>query len=133
MLKALIAPVTDLLDKFIPDADTKMQLAQELATMAEKHAHELATAQVELNKQEAAHKSLFVAGWRPFVGWTCGVALAFNYVGLPLLDYAAHLYDPYFKSPAPLELDTMLPVLMGMLGLGGLRTIEKTRKVAREK
>ena len=76
MLQALIGPVTGLLDKFIPDADEKAKLAHEIATMSERHAQELAKGQIEINKAEAAHKSMFVAGWRPFVGWTCGVALA---------------------------------------------------------
>ena len=69
MLQALIGPVTGLLDKFIPDADEKAKLAHEIATMSERHAQELAKGQIEINKAEAAHKSMFVAGWRPFVGW----------------------------------------------------------------
>ena len=84
MLQALIGPVTGLLDKFIPDADEKARLAHEIATMSERHAQELAKGQIEINKAEAAHKSMFVAGWRPFVGWTCGVALAWHFVGQPI-------------------------------------------------
>ena len=64
MLEALIGPVTGLLDKFIPDADERNRLAHEIATMSERHAHELAKGQIEINKAEAAHKSIFVAGWR---------------------------------------------------------------------
>jgi hypothetical protein len=75
MLTALIGPIAGLLDKFIPDADLKNKLAHEVATMAESHAQELAKGQLEINKAEASHKSIFVAGWRPFIGWTCGVAL----------------------------------------------------------
>ena len=84
MLQALIGPVASLLDKFIPDADTKNKLAHEIATMAENHAQELAKGQLEINKAEAQHKSLFVAGWRPFIGWTCGIALAWHFVLAPL-------------------------------------------------
>ena len=69
MLQALIGPVTGLLDKFIEDKDQKAKLAHEIATMAEKQAHEAALAQIEVNKAEAQHKSLFVSGWRPSVGW----------------------------------------------------------------
>ena len=76
MIEALIAPVTGLLDKFVEDKDQKNKLAHELATMADRHAQELAKGQLEINKAEASHRSIFVAGWRPFVGWTCGVALA---------------------------------------------------------
>ena len=84
MLQALIGPVTGLLDKFIEDKDQKAKLAHEIATMAEKHAHEANMGQIEINKAEASHRSVFVAGWRPFVGWTCGVALAWHFVLAPL-------------------------------------------------
>jgi predicted regulator of Ras-like GTPase activity (Roadblock/LC7/MglB family) len=69
ILTSLIGPVTGLLDKFIEDKDQKNAIAFELATMAEKHAQELAKGQLEVNKVEAAHKSLFVSGWRPAIGW----------------------------------------------------------------
>jgi hypothetical protein len=75
MLTALIGPVSNLLGKFIEDKDMKNKLAHEVATMAENHAAELAKGQIEINKAEATHKSIFVAGWRPFIGWTCGIAL----------------------------------------------------------
>ena len=75
MIQALIGPVTGLLDKFIEDKDQKNKLAHELATMADKHAQELAKGQLAINAEEAKHRSIFVAGWRPFIGWTCGIAL----------------------------------------------------------
>ena len=68
MLQNLIGPVTGLLDKFIPDADEKAKLAHEIATMAEKQAHEANMGQLEINKMEAQHRSVFIAGWRPFLG-----------------------------------------------------------------
>ena len=89
MLQALIGPVTGLLDKFIEDKDQKAKLAHDLATMAERHAQELAKGQLEINKAEASHRSIFVAGWRPFVGWTCGIALAYHFVIAPLVLFAA--------------------------------------------
>ena len=73
VLNALIGPVAGLLDKFIPDAGEKMAIAHELSTMAEKHAHELSKGQLEVNKVEAASSNMFVAGWRPFIGWVCGL------------------------------------------------------------
>ena len=72
MLTALIGPVTGLLDKFIEDKDQKLALAHEIATMAEKQAHEVAIAQIEVNKIEAASPSFFKSSWRPFIGWVCG-------------------------------------------------------------
>ena len=89
MLQALIGPVTGLLDKFVEDKDQKARLAHDIATMAEKHAHEAAMAQVEVNKAEAGHRSIFVAGWRPFIGWTCGVALAYHFIFAPLIVFGA--------------------------------------------
>tara|TARA_R100001510_G_scaffold29755_1_gene26389 strand:+ start:603 stop:1004 length:402 start_codon:yes stop_codon:yes gene_type:complete len=133
MLQALIGPVTGLLDKFIPDADEKARLAHEIATMSERHAQELAKGQLEINKAEAAHKSMFVAGWRPFVGWTCGVALAWHFVGQPLVVFGIAVSGVDAPELPAFEMESLLTVLLGMLGLGGLRTFEKTKNIAREK
>ena len=78
ILNSLVQPITSLLDKVIEDKDTKNNIAFELATMAERHAQELAKGQLEVNKVEAAHKSLFVSGWRPAIGWICGLALLYS-------------------------------------------------------
>jgi hypothetical protein len=79
MLQALIGPVAGLLDKFVEDKDQKNALAHEIATMAERQAHESVMAQIEVNKAEAASASLFKGGWRPAVGWVCahGAVLPF--------------------------------------------------------
>ena len=119
MLESLIAPVTGLLDKFIPDADERNRLAHEIATMSERHAHELAKGQIEINKISAAHKSMFVAGWRPFVGWSCGVAMAWHFVGQPIAVFVI-AYTGVETPPLPVfEMESLLTVLLGMLGLGG--------------
>ena len=94
MLQALIGPVSGLLDKFIPDADEKAKLAHEIATMAEKQAHELALAQIEVNKAEAASGSVFKGGWRPFIGWVCGIAFLYHFVLQPLfLTFRRYIVD----------------------------------------
>tara|TARA_A100001388_G_scaffold153409_2_gene114064 strand:- start:10142 stop:10537 length:396 start_codon:yes stop_codon:yes gene_type:complete len=131
MLQALIGPVTGLLDKFIEDKDQKAKLAHDLATMAERHAQELAKGQLEINKQEAAHRSLFVAGWRPFVGWTCGVALAYHFVVAPLVLFAAAWFGAQIPELPTFDMEALLTVLMGMLGLGGLRTFEKYKGITK--
>ena len=128
MIDKLIKPVTKILDKFIPDADTKQQIAYELATMSKKHIHEIAKAQIEVNKTEAKHKDLFVAGWRPAVGWTCCLGMAGNFLVIPMANFTLALSGSAITVPL-IDLSTMMPVLMGMLGLGGLRTYEKTRGV----
>ena len=128
ILTSLIQPVTKLLDKVIPDADTKMQIAREIAVMADTHAHQLAEAQIEVNKTEAQSKDLFVAGWRPAVGWTCCLGMAGNFLVIPMANFALALSSSSIVIPL-IDLSTMLPVLMGMLGLGGLRTYEKTKGI----
>ena len=81
MIDKLIGPVTGLLDKFIEDKDQKARLAHDLATMADQHAQEIAKGQMAINQVEAAHKSLFVSGWRPAYGWVCVLACSGNFHG----------------------------------------------------
>ena len=132
MLQALIGPVAGLLDKFIPDADEKMKIAAELSSMAERHAQELAKGQLEVNKAEASSKSMFVSGWRPAVGWTCCLGMASNFIIIPMANFGLALAEQNITIPM-IDTSTMMPVLMGMLGLGSLRTVEKIQKVSREK
>ncbi len=80
-----------------------------------------ALAQVELNKVEAQHRSLFVAGWRPFIGWVCGVGLAFMFLVNPLLQWASA------KDGPELPEDIILELVLALLGLGALRTVEKLK------
>ena len=125
ILGSLIAPVTGLLDKFIEDKDQKSALAHEIATLAQKQAHESALAQLEVNKVEAAHKSLFVSGWRPAVGWSCCFALVYSTILAPILGI-------WFTVP-PVDSSLLTTVLLGMLGLGAMRSAEKVKGVQRDK
>jgi hypothetical protein len=85
--------------------------------------------QLDINKTEAANPSVFVSGWRPFVGWVCGAACAWNWIGLPVLKVAlAVAHVTIALSPA--DLTEMLPLLFGLLGMGTLRTFEKINGVA---
>ena len=123
MIEKLIKPVTKILDKFIPDADTKQQIAYELATMSQKHIHEIAKAQIEVNKEEAKG-NWFQSGWRPATAWICVCGFAVNFLISPLASA--------FGIDVPqADTSTMLPVLMGMLGLGGLRTYERVQGVGK--
>lgn len=132
MINALIGPVMGLLDKIIPDAAEKARLAHEIATLAERQAHEIAKSQIEVNRTEAASSSMFVAGWRPAVGWICAAGLGFNFICVPLGNFALSITGSVIAIPS-LDVSEMMPVLMGMLGLGAFRTFEKTRGVSREK
>ena len=125
IVSQLVGPVTGLLDKFIEDKDQKAALAHEIATMSEKHAHEALKGQLEINKVEAAHHSVFVSGWRPCIGWVCALGLFYNVI-------LANIIGIWVEVP---EVDTTLlvPVMMGMLGLGAMRSYEKVQGVSREK
>ena len=132
LAQSLIAPVTEILDKFIEDKDQKAALAHEIATIADKQANEQAIAQIQLNSVEAAHQSLFVAGWRPAVGWVCALAMLLNFILIPFINLGMEFAGQDMRLDL-IEMDTMMPVLLGMLGLGGMRSYEKARNVAREK
>jgi hypothetical protein len=130
VIEQLIGPVSGLLDKFIEDKDQKARIAHDIATMADRHAQERVMAQIETNRQEAAHKSLFVAGWRPFIGWTCGVSLAWHFVLAPMLMWVDAWVGLGF-TPVAFDMDSLMTVLLGMLGLGGLRTYEKSKGLSK--
>ena len=132
LISSLVAPVSGLLDKFIEDKDQKAALAHEIATLADKQANEQAIAQIELNKVEAAHKSMFVAGWRPAVGWVCALAMLLNFILIPFINLGLEFAGLDLQLDL-IDMETMMPVLFGMLGLGGMRTAEKLKGVQREK
>jgi len=119
MIEKLIKPVTKILNKVIPDADKRQQIAHEIATMSEKHIHEIAKAQIEVNKEEAKG-NWFQSSWRPATAWICVAGFAVNFLISPLA-------APFGIVVPQADTSTMLPVLMGMLGLGGMRSYEKTK------
>ncbi|HEY7805267.1 MAG TPA: holin family protein [Orrella sp.] len=133
-LPILIPAALTLIDKLFPDANSandaklkvlEMQQRGELAALEADIA--LASGQMETNKAEAQSGRLFISGWRPFIGWTCGAAFAFNFVGLPaLVTISAMMGNPIELES--LDMTEMMPVLLGMLGLGGFRTYEKINK-----
>jgi hypothetical protein len=84
--------------------------------------------QIEVNKAEATNPSIFVSGWRPYVGWVCGMGLAYSFLGQPLLEWGSINFQ--FIAPPKLDMGDLITILLGMLGLGGLRTYEKKMGVA---
>jgi hypothetical protein len=131
LIGSLIGPVSALLDKAIPDKDLKEKLAHEIATMAERQAHETVQAQLEINKTEAEHPSMFVSGWRPAVGWVCVLGMAGNFIIIPFSNMVLELTGSIVAIPM-IDMETLLPVLLGMLGLGAMRTVEKVKNVERK-
>ena len=130
IVASLVGPVTGLLDKFIEDKDQKNALAHEIATMSEQHHQELMKGQLEINKIEAAHASIFVSGWRPALGWVCTMGMFGNFITIPFSNFVLALIGYDIVIPL-VPLETMMPVLMGMLGLGAMRSYEKTKQVAK--
>ena len=112
----IIDKVADRIDDFTFDKQEKAELIQEINK-----------AQLEVNKVESGHTSIFVAGWRPFVGWTCGIALCYHFVIQPFLVFLLYLFGYQVDLPV-FNMQTLTTVLMGMLGLGGLRSYEKVKK-----
>lgn len=110
-----------ILGMFFPDK-TQQERDQLAAALA------MLSAQTDTNKAEAASPSTFVAGWRPFVGWVCGSGFAVQFVVGPLVEWLAAVFGHPVKFPQ-LDLGTMMPLLLGMLGLGGMRTVEKVQGV----
>lgn len=136
MSLALLIPVLgNVVDKLFPDpakaAEAKLEVMRLAQTgeLAQLNADvQLATGQLDINKTEAASSSLFVAGWRPFVGWTCGIAFFAKFVGGPTVFVVSQWFGHSIVLPE-FDFTEMSTILLGMLGLGGLRTVEKVKKV----
>ena len=127
LISTLTGPVLGLLDKFVEDKDQKAKLAHELATMADKMAHEQNLAQIAVNKEEAASGSIFKGGWRPFIGWVCGIAFFYHFVCQPIIIFIVAMSGVDIPELPKFEMNTLLTILGGLLGIGGLRTYEKQK------
>ena len=118
VVAGIIDKVAGHVDKFTLDKEEKAQLIQEINK-----------AQIEVNKVEAGSTNLFVSGWRPFVGWTCGVALCYHFVLQPLLMFVLSAIGKPMELPV-FDMTTLTTVLLGILGLGSMRSIEKVKRSA---
>lgn len=121
-----------IIDKIIPDPAAKAQAQLALATLQQngdlaalQQDTQLAQGQLDINKTEAGSESLFVSGWRPFIGWVCGFSLAYHYIGLGMIIWVSDLAGVKTPPPPDLSIGDLLPLVMSLLGLGGMRTYEK--------
>lgn len=120
MFDKILSPIVNLIDDLWTSDEEKL----ETKVILEKLKLEIPKVQAEINKMEAGHRSIFVAGWRPFIGWVCGVGLAYDFLTRPLL--------VSFGVAAPdIDASSLYPLIAGMLGLGGLRTFEKVKGFAK--
>lgn len=125
----LIEAGMKILDKVIPDPQAKLEAQYKLLELQQRGEFkeidaqlQMAQGQMDINKIEAANESVFVSGWRPAMGWCCVLIFVANFIGVPMLAWLSPLLD--IPPPPRLEMGEVLPVLLGMLGLGGLRTAE---------
>ncbi len=118
-----IEAIGNVLDKLFTSKGEKMDKEQLMMALLQKPQ----IAQIELNKVEAQHRSWFVAGWRPFIGWICGLSLGYNFIVRDITAWVLRINYPLIEPPPELAMEHLLTVLMGMLGLGGLRTYEKIK------
>jgi len=131
IINNLIGPVTGILDKFVEDKDQKAKLAHELATMADNHAQELAKGQLAINLADAKSGSFWQGGWRPSIGWSCSLALFYSFVLQPFMTFGFAAAGYPIPDLPSLNTTELFPILGALLGIGSLRTFEKTRGVAK--
>ncbi len=124
-ISGLLKGAKGLIEEFHMDPAEKARLTIKLMEVE----HEMDKSQIMVNAEEAKHPNWFVAGWRPFVGWTCGVGLGYQVLLQPLLTWASTMVD--IVAPPPVDIAVLMPVLLGMLGLGGIRAYEKMKGVSR--
>jgi len=127
---ALLDVGSKVIDRLWPDPIDANKAKLELYKLQQDGELQVIAGQLQINAVEAAHPSLFVSGWRPFIGWVCGFALVYQFLAFPMLEWVSASFN--VAAPLPLELGTLITVLGGMLGLGTLRTTERIKKVARK-
>ena len=130
LIPGLLPVLGDVLDRFFPNKEEKAKAQREIASRLTEHLAKVDIAQIQVNQQEAIHRNLFVAGWRPFIGWSCGLALFYTYLAQPVITFVLVQQGQYIDLP-PVDLGAMMPVLLGMLGLGGLRSWEKAKGITK--
>lgn len=131
ILGAVVDIVKTVIDRAIPDQKAKAEALQKLAELEQSGDLAVIAGQNRINEIEAANANVFVSGWRPFVGWVCGSALAFQLVIGPMIIWGAELAGRSVRPPV-METELLTTLLVGMLGLGGMRTVEKLQGVARK-
>ena len=129
LITALVNPIGTLLERLIPDKAQQDAAKNQLAQMALSGELAAVAGQIQVNLAEAGNRSMFVSGWRPFVGWVCASGLAAQFIIAPIATWVAALAHHPIVFPS-LDMGTLLTLLAGMLGLGGLRTYEKLNSVA---
>lgn len=133
MLQALLAPGLEMIGKLvdrIPDPAARERASLEMQADLLKYAAEQSQAQMEVNKIEAAHSSIFVAGWRPFIGWMGGVALGYAFLLQPILSWFLAIIGVETPLPKP-DTESMMALVTAMLGVTAARSFDKWKGTAK--
>jgi hypothetical protein len=117
-----------LLDKVIPDKDAREKAQAELIKAAQDQDFQLSLAQIKVNEEEAKSDNLFKSGWRPSIGWTCSIAFILHFVAFPVINFIIVALG-YKEVVISFDMATLMTVLGGLLGIGGLRTYEKLKGI----
>lgn len=132
ILGDILSPVTDIVSEVVVDKDKKKEIElklQELVDRADERYHEELLGQIETNQIEAQHASVFVAGWRPFIGWTSGVGIAYTFVAAPFIEFVARANGYVGEMPMP-DMGQLMTLVLAMLGVGAMRSYDKVHGTA---
>jgi hypothetical protein len=129
ILKEVLSPVTDIISEVVVDKDKRDEIKLEiekLADQVDQRYHDELMGQIEVNKEEAKHASVFVAGWRPFIGWVSGVGLGYTFVLAPFVEFIARANGYVGEMPMP-DTSQLMTLIMAMLGVGAMRSYDKAK------
>jgi len=128
LLAAVLPEALKIIDDFIPDKDAAQKAKDEINAKLVDAAAQANLGQIETNKEEAKHRSIWVAGWRPAIGWACAIGFGYTFVGYPVLSWIGGIYG--WPALPVTDSAILLEMTFGMLGMAGLRTFEKLRGVS---
>ena len=129
ILKEVLSPVTDIISEVVVDKDKKNEINLEIEKIIDQmdqRYHDELMGQIEVNKTEAQHASVFVAGWRPFIGWTSGVGIGYTFVLSPFIEFIARANGYVGEMPMP-DTAQLMTLVMAMLGVGAMRSYDKNK------
>lgn len=130
LIAPAVTPIIDRLVGLIPNPNERARAREEMERELQNAINAQALGQMEINKTEAQHRTVFVAGWRPFIGWVCGSALAWSFIGQPMATWYLAAFHPEQLASVPvLETRYLFELVLALLGLGGMRTYEKYKGV----
>ena len=128
IIDSVLSIGSTVLDRVIPDVNAREKAKQELAKAISEQDFQLALGQIQINQEEAKSENIFKSGWRPSIGWACSLTFILNFVLFPIVNYFLMMFG-HAAILIPFDTNTLMTVLGGLLGIGGLRTIEKIKGV----